>query len=207
MAGAALAAELGVSLRQLYRDVATLRADGAPIEAAAGLGFVLRPGWTLPPPMLTEDEVEALALGMAWVGRHGDPGLARAARDALAKVEAVLAPPLRARVENAPLLVGPSADGSDDAVLAPLREAIRAERKVRLAHDGPSGAGERTVWPLAVGFFEGARVLVAWCERREGFRHFRLDRMRTLAFLDARLPARRDVLLAQWRHAEGIGAS
>ena len=95
VSGADIARELDISLRSLYRDVATLQAQGAPIEGAPGLGYVLRDGFTLPPLMFSVDEIEALMLGTRWVMDRGDTRLAAAARDALAKVAAVLPAPLR----------------------------------------------------------------------------------------------------------------
>ena len=90
VAGAALAAELGVSLRTLYRDIATLREQGACIEGDPGVGYLLRPGFTLPPLMFSADELEALVLGARWVAGHAaDPQLARAARDAVQRIGAV----------------------------------------------------------------------------------------------------------------------
>ncbi len=102
--GAELAAELGVSLRTLYRDVETLRAQGATIEAAAGLGFVLRPGFTLPPLMFDADEIDALALGLRWAATQSDPALAAGARNALAKIAAALPAGRGEAVEASPLL-------------------------------------------------------------------------------------------------------
>src|ERR1700729_1399732 len=107
--GAALAAELGISLRTLYRDIATLRGQGAAIEGEPGIGYVLRPGFTLPPLMFSIEELEALVLGSRWVAlRSDDRGLAAAGRDALAKIAAVLPDDLRREVDAAPLLVGPA---------------------------------------------------------------------------------------------------
>src|SRR5215472_5836791 len=99
VAGQALAAELGVSLRTLYRDIAALQAQGAWIEGEAGLGYVLRPGFMLPPLMFSEDEIAALVLGSRWVAERGDAELALAARHALAKIAAVLPADLRPELD------------------------------------------------------------------------------------------------------------
>ena len=129
--GAALAAELGVSLRTLYRDIATLRGQGAAIEGEPGIGYVLRPGFTLPPLMFSIEELEALVLGSRWVAlRSDDRGLAAAGRDALAKIAAVLPDELRREVEAATLLVGPATPHIDTVDTGLVREAIRREHKL-----------------------------------------------------------------------------
>jgi len=107
VAAAMLAGELGVSLSTVYRDVATLVARGAPIEGEAGLGYVLKPGFFLPPLMFGEDEADALILGLRLVAERGDPELARAADDALAKIAAVLPPEMEEAAETSGLLAGP----------------------------------------------------------------------------------------------------
>lgn len=206
VSGRALADELGVSLRTLYRDIATLQAQGAGIEGEAGLGYVLRPGFLLPPLMFTEEEVEALVLGSRWVVDRGDSRLAGAARNALAKIAAVLPPERREGLDGSALLVGPGAPiAAGDAELAAIRQAIRAERKLELSYrDGDGSDSRRVVWPFALGFFDRVRVVVAWCELRQSFRHFRTDRIQALAVTDTRYPRRRQAMLAEWREAEGI---
>ncbi len=208
--GARLADELGVSLRTLYRDIATLQGQGADIEGEPGLGYVLRPGFMLPPLMFTEDEIEALVLGSRWVSARTDHALSRAAQGALAKIAAVLPPDLRGALDADALMVGKSADalmGAEapgDAVdLSLLRRAIRAERKVMLSYRDVSGAAsERTVWPIALGYFEQTRMLAAWCELRQAFRHFRADRIVVATALAERYPRRRRALMEEWRAAD-----
>jgi predicted DNA-binding transcriptional regulator YafY len=203
--GAALAQELGVSLRTLYRDIVSLQAQGASIEGEAGVGYVLRPGFTLPPLMLSEEEIEALVLGSRWVAAHTDPELAEAARNALAKIHAVLPAPLRHELESNALLVpAPHAPGPE-ALLASIRRAIRAQRKLRLDYRDAAGTpSERVVWPFALGFFEQTRMVAAWCERRVGYRHFRVDRIATLEVLQDRYPRQRQQLLKEWRATQRI---
>jgi predicted DNA-binding transcriptional regulator YafY len=199
--GSALAEELGVSLRTLYRDIATLRGQGARVEGEPGLGYLLRPGFTLPPLMFSVEELEALVLGSRWVARRSDDrSLAAAADDALAKIAAVLPDDLRREVEAATLLVGPERPHVDAIDAAQVREAIRREQKLTISYRDAEGRGTtRTIWPFAIGFFEQARVMVAWCETRRGFRHFRLDRVARLDLLPARYPRGRAALLADWR--------
>lgn len=206
--GAALAAELGISLRTLYRDIATLQAQGAHIDGAPGLGYVLREGFVLPPLMFSADEIEALVLGSRWVSERGDSRLGAAARDALAKIAAVLPATLRHELDSSALLVGPGEPiAAGDAETTTLRQAIRAEHKLRITYrDAADRDSERTIWPFAIGFFDRARVVVAWCELRAEIRHFRTDRIVTLTALDARYPQRRQALLKAWREREGIAA-
>jgi predicted DNA-binding transcriptional regulator YafY len=200
----ALAGELGVSARTLYRDIATLVAEGAPIAGEAGIGYVLRPGFFMPPLMFGTDEQDAVMLGLALVAERGDETLAAAARDALAKIASVL--PDGAADEESGLLAGPRDAGAPH--LATLRRAIRAERKLHLHYVDKEGAGSaRVVWPVAIGFFEAAEVLVAWCELRADFRHFRLDRIADAELAEERYPRRRRILLADWRAREGIDRS
>ncbi|MDK9698286.1 MAG: YafY family transcriptional regulator [Siculibacillus sp.] len=203
---AMLAEELGVSPRTLYRDVATLRAQGAPIDGEAGVGYVLKPGFLLPPLMFGDEEIEALALGARFVAEHGDPRLARAARDAVARIEAVLPADLRERLDDAGLWIGPSKERPPEPVdTGLLRRAIREEKKLDLAYADAGGrTTDRTVWPIALAFFERVRILVAWCELRQGFRHFRLDRIGDAQLADVRYPRRRRALVANWRAAQGI---
>lgn len=208
--GAALAAELGISPRSLYRDIATLQSQGARIDGAPGLGYILKPGFTLPPLMFQEEELEALALGAEWVRERGDAKLAEAAAQALAKIAAVLPPQQRGDLDASTLLV-PTMRASatpktrTDAHVPALRKAIRAEKKVRLTYRDAEGKGsERVIWPFALAYFDASQVAVAWCEMRNGFRHFRTDRMEGLQVEDARYPKGRQVLLEEWRVQEGI---
>ena len=207
IAGAALARQMQVSLRSLYRDIATLQAQGAPIEGAAGLGYVLKPGFTLPPLMFSADEIEALVLGSRWVATRADARLSHAAEGALAKIAAVLPAELRHTLESTALLVGPTTAAVEDPALAALRNAIRDEKKVELAYRDLRGkASERVVWPFALGFFDQAQVLLAWCELRQAIRAFRSDLIESLTVTEERYPRRRQALLKAWRLQEGIAA-
>lgn len=203
--GETLARELGVSLRTLYRDIASLQAQGARIDGAAGLGYLMHDGGLLPPLMFGVEELEALALGSRWVARHGDPALAAAAVDALAKIAAVLPPALRQSMADGSLLVGPAAAPAvdDAAVVRLLRAAMRQQRRLRIGYrDGEGRASERVVWPIALGYFERVRVAVAWCELRGGLRHFRTDRIADGALLPERYPRAKEALLREWREAQ-----
>ncbi len=206
VSGATLASETGVSLRTLYRDIATLQAEGADIEGEAGIGYVLRPGYMLPPLMFTREEIEALMLGFRFVEKRTDTTIASAARNALAKIDAVLPEDLRRDMADVALLVGPGAPMATERVdLQILRQALRSERPLSIAYRDQRGeVSSRTVWPCALTFFDGARVLVAWCTLRQDFRHFRTDRIESAMPDDTRYPKRRTALLKAWRQQNAI---
>ena len=150
--GKVLAEEIGVSIRTLYRDIVSLQALGAAIEGEAGIGYVLQPGFLLPPLMFTPEEIEALVLGSRWVVDRADARLRDAARSALTRVAAVLPADLRDDLDTSAMLVGPGATIPADGVdVVLLRKAIRAERKLALSYrDGAGVASERLVWPFAL---------------------------------------------------------
>ncbi len=203
--GARLAEALGVSLRSLYRDIEALRGRGAEIDGEAGFGYVLRPGFLLPPLMFSRAEIEALALGSAWVAKRGDSELAAAAAKAFAKIKTVLPGDLRAEADSAGLVVGPGEIQAPGVDLAFVREAIRRERKLVIEYrDKGDRATRRTVWPFALAYFDHVHVLAAWCELRQDFRHFRIDRIVAFEVVEARYPRRRAALLTEWREGEGI---
>jgi predicted DNA-binding transcriptional regulator YafY len=202
----ALAANLGVSIRTLYRDIATLQGQGAEIAGEPGVGYVLKPGFMLPPLMFSVDEIEAVVLGSRWVAaRSDDPRLGEAAKNAVAKIAAVLPKDLRATVDAETMLVprvGRDAPAVDVGI---LREAIRKETKLRIGYRDEAGAAtDRVIWPFVIGFFEQHRVVVAWCELRADYRHFRIDRISSAVATGERAPRRRQAMLKEWREKEGI---
>ncbi len=198
---AQLAAELETSQRSVYRDVAALIGQRVPVRGEAGLGYVLEGGFDLPPLMLTEAEIEAAVLGAQWVIGRRDPGLARAAQDLLAKIAATVPERLR------PVLLEPVTSAPEAGQIAPdrldmarLRQWIRAGRKLGLRYRDEQGrTTERVVWPVTLAYLETVRILAAWCELRQDFRHFRTDRMVEASFLDLRYPDRPARLRARWR--------
>lgn len=204
--GQALAQEMKVSMRTLYRDIATLQQQGAEIVGEAGVGYVLRPGFMLPPLMFSQQEIEALVLGMRWVGRRGDSQLAGAANNALAKIADVLPATLRDELEASTLLIGPmDLVTVADETLVLIRDVIRQERKLAVDYcDREGNVSERILWPFALGYFEQTRMLVAWCELRQSFRHFRLDRIHRATLLEQRYPRGRRMLMKEWHKAQGI---
>lgn len=205
--GAQLADEFGVSLRTIYRDIQTLIAKGAPIEGEAGVGYVLRPGFTLPPLMFSRDEIEAMVLGSQMVARSADVTLTRAARNALAKITAVL-PAGSGDDASAPgVLAGPIKSAVESVDLAPIRSAIRMERKIWITYSDEAGAQtKRRIWPFLLTFCATVRLLAAWCELREGYRQFRTDRIVAFAETGETYPRRRHALVREWREIEGLPA-
>jgi predicted DNA-binding transcriptional regulator YafY len=206
VAGATLADELGISLRTLYRDIETLKVQGAHIDGERGVGYILRPGFMLPPLMFSEEEIEALVLGGRWVAARTDKPLGKAARNAISKIAAVLPDDLKKSLETSTLLIGPAQrPAAGDTELPTVREAIRTERKLRISYvDDRGNRTKRTIWPFALGFFERVRVVAAWCETRRDYRHFRTDRIRSLKISDARYPRRRLAMLREWRTMQDI---
>jgi predicted DNA-binding transcriptional regulator YafY len=200
MTAASLADELEVTVRTVYRDVATLQARRVPIDGAPGIGYVLRRGFDLPPLMFTTEEIEAIAVGARLVSRTGDPGLQDAAESVLSKVTVILPEALRAQLVAAPIYVsGAGAPVAEAVDLATVRQAIRDERKLRIAYADEKGERtERTIWPIAVAYYVQATLVGAWCEMRQDYRHFRADRIRSLAVLEKRYPSDNGRLMAEW---------
>ncbi len=201
ISGASLATELNISVRTLYRDIRTLQEQGAQIEGEAGLGYVLRPGFMLPPLMFSEEEIEALVLGSRWVAARGDERLKSDAHSALHKIAAVLPTDLRNALDSSTLLPGPPAEQVLElADVAQIRQAIRAEHKATIDYqDAQNTISTRTIWPFALGYFDHVRILIAWCELRNGFRHFRADRISKFIVSQECYPRKRQALLKAWR--------
>ena len=206
VSGSVLATELGISVRTLYRDIVSLQAQGARIDGEPGVGYVLRPGFLLPPLMFSEEEIEALVLGSRWVADRADSRLGDAAHNAIAKIAAVLPAELRYELDAQSLLIGPGESiAAGDQELTQIRLAIRSERKLSIRYcDLKNKESERIIWPFALAFFDRVRVVVAWCELRKDMRHFRTDRITRLVLTKERYPRRRQAMLKEWRRIEGI---
>ncbi len=206
VSGDVLSEELGISIRTLYRDIATLRGQGADILGEPGMGYVLKPGFLLPPLMFSQDELEALVLGVRWVSKRTGGALGQAADNALAKIAAVLPYDLSDRLDDHHLLVGPAQHpGTGMEALTQIRLAIRREHTLAITYEDQAGAvTQRVVWPFALGFFDHVRVMIAWCETRRDFRHFRADRITSLEETGQRYPRRKPVLLKEWRASQAI---
>jgi predicted DNA-binding transcriptional regulator YafY len=200
---AAIAVELEVSLRTVYRDVADLLGQRVPIRGEAGLGYVLDRDFDMPPLMLTPDELEAAVLGAQWVASRGDPALSTAARDLLAKIAAVVPGHLQPVLGEPSVGAGASQPAAPDGLdMAKTRRWIRDGRKLRIRYRDEQGAeSERTVWPVIIGYMDTVRLLAAWCELRSAFRHFRTDRIVSADFLDERHGRRPSDLRRDWKRS------
>ena len=189
---ALLAERLQVSLRTVYRDVADLQQQGVPIEGEAGVGYRMRAGFDLPPLMFTATEAQALGAAIRLAQPRLDAALAASAETALSKILAVLPAATRAAAERLavyapPVGTGLGPDAATRARLATLRLATDAHQKLRLHYrDLKDVDSQRTVRPLGCFFWGQVWTLAAWCEGREDFRSFRVDRISTLVVLDAR---------------------
>lgn len=199
----ALARELETSRRTVYRDIADLIGQRVPIRGEAGSGYVLERGYDLPPLMLTEDEIEVAVLGARWVAGRADPALARAAEDLIAKIATTVPERLRPYVLEPASRVPPARDAAIDSLDMPrTRAQIHAGRKIAFTYrDERERGSRRTVWPVAIGYFETVRLLVGWCELRQDFRNFRTDRVVAAEFLDERYPERPAILRARWQRS------
>lgn len=193
-----IAEELEVVPRTVYRDIATLQASRVPIEGQAGVGYVLRAGYDLPPLMFNEQELEAIVLGSRMAADRGDPELARAAKNVLAKVSAVLPDQLSSQMWRAALMIPHrSAEAAAFGEHLPLiRKALRSQRKVEIGYSDVNGqASDRTLWPLGLYFLSHVTLVCAWCELRNDFRAFRADRIKTCMMSGDRFNAQNGALL------------
>ncbi|HHI94308.1 MAG TPA: YafY family transcriptional regulator [Gammaproteobacteria bacterium] len=185
-----LAEVLEVSERTIYRDIQDLMASNVPIEGEAGVGYVIRHGYDLPPLMFTREEMTALTLGARIVNSWADPGLAMAAQSVLSKIETVLPDSLKGELDQtrlfSPLVRIPTQVA---AFMGELRSAADRRNKVIITYTRADGAdSNRTIWPLGLFFWGTTWTLGAWCEMRQAFRNFRLDRIETLQICDERYP-------------------
>ncbi|VAW81971.1 Transcriptional regulator, DeoR family [hydrothermal vent metagenome] len=181
---------LEVSERTIYRDVQDLMATGVPIEGEAGIGYVIRRGYDLPPLMFTRDEITALTLGARIVNSWADPGLAMAAQSVLSKIETVLPDALKGELDQtrlfSPLVQIPTRVA---AFMGELRNAVGHRNQVAITYTRADGTdSKRVIWPLGLFFWGTVWTLGAWCELRQAFRSFRLDRIETLQVCDERYP-------------------
>lgn len=198
-----LAEKLSVSSRTIYRDIDTLRLQGADIAGEAGVGYVLRDGFLLPPLMFSIEEIEALILGSRWVTSHGDTMLQAAAHQAMTKIQAVIPKQHQTRIGQNTLftpLMSARCDSEQMAVNATqVRQAIRNENPLVIDYqDGKGDTSQRMIYPFSLAFFDSVQVIGAWCKLREDFRHFRVDRITSIKRLDKRYPPSREQLFREW---------
>jgi len=200
-----LAARMEVSLRTVYRDIADLQGRGVPIEGEAGVGYRFGSGYDLPPLMFDQDEARALVAAVRVARPWIDETLGRHLDTALGKILAVLPPGTRTAAESLPLYA--PAYGLDDATrenLAQLRRATDERRWARFDYvDEQSARSRRHVRPLGCFYWGRAWTLGAWCETRQDFRNFRIDRIAALELSEASFPAEPGRLLPDLLRAVG----
>jgi predicted DNA-binding transcriptional regulator YafY len=192
-------------VRTVYRDIAALLRQGVPVRGEAGIGYVLDAGFDLPPLMFSPDEIEAVLVGMRWLSERADPTLARAAEDVVSKVAAVLPAHLRPILLDGALFAPAYCKDMvvDQVDVAAVRAAIRNGRKLEISYRDEAGnPSSRVIWPIGLTFFERVRMVIAWCELRQAFRHFRTDRIAELTAREERYPARRADLFRRWQKEE-----
>lgn len=195
-----IAERLEVAPRSIYRDIAALQAMRVPIEGGRGVGYILRPGFELPPLMFAIEETEAIVLALALLERTGDAELKRAAKQVNQKIAAALPQPLRgafgARSLHAWGAIAPAPTAVD---LGAVRRAIRDERKLAIDYCDELGRStKRTIWPLALIYYSDTTNIVAWCELRQALRNFRADRVRRSAPIEDFFRGAGERLRAMW---------
>lgn len=175
-----LAEELEVTPRTIYRDIASLQSARVPIEGEAGIGYLLRGGYDLPPLMFSADEIEAVVLGMRMVSARGDADLARSALNVLAKIEVVVPNAVSDQMWKGNLLVPHPVQNEILIVphLPTIRLAVRQNQKLKITYTSLDDCETaRTIWPLGLYIFSHVTLVCAWCELREGYRAFRAERI------------------------------
>ncbi|KPG75288.1 YafY family protein [Pseudomonas synxantha] len=203
VSGQTLALELGVSLRTIRRDVVTLQGMGADIEGEPGLGYILKPGFLLPPLAFTEEEIQALVVGAQWVSRQTDDKFAFAVKNALAKIDAVLPADMRHTFDDETFYVGAHAHLPTSIDLSEIRFALREQRKLLMTLSIPHApADKQIVWPIMLGFIDAKRFLSAWCEADNRFRVIAMDDIAKLEVLAERYSRTRRQLIKEWRAHE-----
>lgn len=206
MTAARIAEQLEVTPRTVYRDIAVLQARRVPIEGEAGIGYVMRAGYDLPPLMFDAEEIEALIVGLRLLGRVGDKGLVAAAARISDKLYEVLPDQRTTQVNNQPLMVSEWSEVPTHHIdVAMLRQSIREEKKLSIDYKDVNAVVTcRTLQPIAIIYYIDALVLVAWCELRMGFRHFRIDRIQHCEVLDESFAGEGERLRHGWREIHEV---
>jgi len=192
-----IAARLEVSVRTIYRDIQTLQSMRTPIEGEAGVGYLMRQGYDLPPLNFNVEEIEAIVVGLSLVAQTGDRGLQRAAQQVSRKIDALRGSLESLQVSERGALVPEAVDV--DLIRSAIREEYKLELRYRDVNDNES---QRRVLPLAIIYYVHAMLLVSWCELRADFRHFRLDRVLACSALEADFKGQGEHLREQWKLLE-----
>ena len=179
---AALAERLEVSERTIYRDIADLQSTGVPIDGEAGVGYIMREGFDLPPLMFSRDEIVALVTGARLARAWGGATIARAAEEALIKIEAVLPDSERRRISGTEIHAPDFMMRDEVRHRFDLLERSADQRQVLDVeyYDAEGVPTRRRIRPLGLWFWGKVWTLAAWCEMRTDFRTFRLDRMKSI---------------------------
>ncbi|OED40963.1 hypothetical protein AB833_10740 [Chromatiales bacterium (ex Bugula neritina AB1)] len=201
MTASQLAEKLEVTTRTVYRDIAVLQSRGVPIDGEAGIGYLMRAGYDLPPLMFDAEEIEALIVGLRLIKRTGDEGLIAASQRVADKLYEILPEQRSEETYAAPLVVSSFAEMPDHQIdVAQLRESIRAEKALWIDYrDAAGNVTDRTLYPIAMIYYIDALILVAWCQLRSGFRHFRVDRIQSCENTEASFSGQGDKLRLCWR--------
>lgn len=198
-----LAEKLEVSVRTVYRDIAELQMQNIPIFGEAGIGYVLKSGFQMPPLMLTPEELEAVLLGSQWVSRCGDATLEKGASSLIDKINAVIPEHMRHVLLKSPVAVPDTAQAVTDSInMADFRTAIRDRKKIAIIYNNRGQRSTRLIWPFLIAYFETVRVVAAWCELRAAFRHFRTDRIESFEVLPDIYPRSAAELKDEWWELE-----
>jgi predicted DNA-binding transcriptional regulator YafY len=196
-----LADELEVVPRTIYRDISALQASRVPIDGEAGVGYMLSPGYDLPPMMFSIEEIEAVTLGLRMVIERGDRELARGAKDVLAKIEAVVPNDIADQMWKSMLLVPYplNPEVCFGQFLPVIRTAIRESRKLHIHYaDAEAKGTERTIWPLGLYLYSHVTLVCAWCEQRDDFRAFRSERIQSCEVPGVRFDGRNGGLMSEF---------
>ena len=194
-----LSEKLEVSIRTVYRDIAELQMQGVPILGEAGIGYVLKTGFEMPPLMLTPEELEAAVLGTQWVARCGDKALMKSAASLMDKINNVVPEHLRYVMLSSSVVVPNIEEAVADLIdMEEFRSVMRHRKKVSITYMSNEKRTERVIWPIFIAYFESVRVVAAWCELRQAFRNFRTDRIESFVTLEARYPEKRENLKTAW---------
>lgn len=195
-----------ISIRSVYRDISILQSQGVPIEGGTGVGYILRKGYTLPPLMFTIDEIEALILGIKWVSVSTDENLSMASKNALMKISTIIPEALRNKYTTTSILINNRYKPViDNQLITIIRTAIKENWKMQIQYTNHQAIqSTRTIWPIAIGFFENAQIIAGWCEKRSAFRHFRTDRIIKCVLIKEKYPISQKMLFAKWKESEKI---
>ncbi len=196
-----IAEELEVNKRTVYRDIVSLQSMRVPIEGEAGIGYIMRPGYNLPPLMFNAEEIEAIVVGLSLLGRTGDAALQAASTSVRRKLDEVTQPQNASTLYDLNLFTSKWHDIPESQIdPQSLRQYVREEVKVNIdycALDG--GLTSRAILPLALVYYVDVVVLAAWCELREDFRHFRIDRIDHHQSQNQTFKSRSHELLTKWK--------